>query len=398
MTTETEIKLKIVDADGHYLEPAFELPDYIEPKYRDAAPRIVKRDDGFEYWEGRDWAEETGIFGGTQTRRALAIAGLAGVERWNVVKDDPDKALNYTQMNPASLDPIARLKVLDEERMDAAVLYPTFNLNFRTDAEFQMALNRALNDWLADRYISADPRRLYGVTNIVTLHDVDAACREVDRCAKQHGFKATYLRPGLPTAEARWWKRDFDRFWATCQDLDVAVAFHPFSVDRMYGANRDLDLLGPAAEQQFLRAVLTHPVDALNAVCGIIVGGVLERFPRLRVAILESGGGWLVPMLERLDHRFEHMGWRLEDLSMQPSDYFRRQGWISFDPDEATLGVAAEWLGADRIIWGSDFPHPDAFYPNFVDTLNDQIAALPQEDQDRIRGLNAMDFYKLPNN
>ena len=81
---------------------------------------------------------------------------------------------------------------------------------------------------------------------------------------------------------------------------------------------------------------------------------------------------------------------------MTPTEYFRRQCWISFDPEEAVLPLTAEWLGADSIFWGSDFPHPDAFYPNFVEMLNGKIKSLSPTDQDKIRGLNALDFYKLP--
>ena len=56
-------------------------------------------------------------------------------------------------------------------------------------------------------------------------------------------------------------------------------------------------------------------------------------------------------------------------MKLTPTQYFQRQGWISFDPEEATLALTAKWIGPDRVIWGSDFPHPDAFYPNFIDML-----------------------------
>ena len=133
----------------------------------------------------------------------------------------------------------------------------------------------------------------------------------------------------------------------------------------------------------------------MHLITGIIAGGKLEKYPNLRFAILESSGGWLISLLERLDHRYEHLGHVVPHLKMPPTEYFRRQGWISFDPEEATLPLTAQWLGADRIIWGSDFPHPDAFYPNFVEMLNGKIAELTEEEQTQIRGLNAVDFYKI---
>ena len=96
-----------------------------------------------------------------------------------------------------------------------------------------------------------------------------------------------------------------------------------------------------------------------------------------------------------MDGRFELLRHTLSQLKLKPSDYFRRQFWISFDPEEAALPLTAEWLGADRVIWGSDYPHPDAFYPGFVSMLNGNIASLSPADQERIRGRNAVEFYRL---
>ena len=119
---------------------------------------------------------------------------------------------------------------------------------------------------------------------------------------------------------------------------------------------------------------------------GLIVGGITERFPDLRFGMLESGGGWIVPFLERLDNRYDIMSKLPEGLKTIPSDYFKRQWWIAFDPEEVTLPLAVDYIGGDRIIWGSDYPHPDAFYPNFLDMLNENITGLPHEVQERIRG------------
>ena len=98
-------------------------------------------------------------------------------------------------------------------------------------------------------------------------------------------------------------------------------------------------------------------------------GGVLDRFPDLRTVFLEANGGWIVPWLERLDHHFEIYSWDVPWLKEPPSEIFRRQCWISFDPDESTLPFTARspLVGADRIVWASDFPHPDAKYPGTTD-------------------------------
>ena len=163
MATDTRVKMKVFDADGHYLEPPFALPEYIDAAYKDRAPRIIQRDDGKEYWQSNRWAEANPQIGAdaASLRRATAVAGLAGIERWNQGQEMSMLHLNYTEMNPAATDPDARLKVMDEERMDAAVLYPTMNLQWISHAGYHHAVNKALNDWLADRYLSRGQGRLF---------------------------------------------------------------------------------------------------------------------------------------------------------------------------------------------------------------------------------------------
>ena len=395
MTTETRVKTKVVDADGHYLEPPYALVDYIDPKFKDRAPHIIERD-GKEYWKNNGWTDSNfAIQDKSQAQRATAVAGMAGIERWNQGTEMSMAHLNYTQMNPAATDPAARLTVMDEEHIDLAVLYPTMNLMWISDPDYHHAVNRALNDWLADSYVRPAKGRLFGVVNIVAVHDVDWAVAEITRCVKDYGFKAVFLRPCHANAEARWWTDYYDPIWQTCQDLDVAVSFHPFPGDMMYGSGRYFDMVGPEAVKAFGRAPVNHIVDMMHMLTGMISSGKLEQFPSLRLAVLESSGGWLISYLERMDHRYEHLGHIVPEMKMSPTEYFRRQCWISFDPEEAVLPLTVEWLGADSIIWGSDFPHPDAFYPNFVEMLNGKISGLSPTDQDKIRGLNALDFYKI---
>ena len=148
----------------------------------------------------------------------------------------------------------------------------------------------------------------------------------------------------------------------------------------------------------FFTQALGNVFDMQIALTMLICGGVLERFPRLRCIFLEANGGWIVPILERLDHHYEIFRWEVPQLTMKPSEYFKRQCWISFDPDESTLKLTAEspLVGADRIIWASDYPHPDAKIPGVVGELREQMEGLPDAAQQRIFGLNAVDLYGLP--
>jgi len=112
---------------------------------------------------------------------------------------------------------------------------------------------------------------------------------------------------------------------------------------------------------------------------------------------LEANGGWLVPWLERLDHHCRKFQWEVTDLSLLPSEYFRRQCWISFDPDEAMLKTTAEspLVGADRIIWASDYPHPDAKFPGVTEELGEALDGLSFEQQRMITSESAVALYGI---
>ncbi len=386
-------KVWAIDADGHVLEPPHALPDYIDAKFRDRAPRIVERD-GFEYWEGDPWTRFSGNTTGIANFRATALPGSAGVAEWSKSSYSGDGMPNYSQANPAAFHAEPRLKVMDEERFSSAFLYPTLGLAFVPDLEYSNALNRAYNDWLAD-YCKVDPKRLYGVA-AVNLADPAAAAAELERCVVEHDFKAAFLRPCLYNQDKQWWDEFYEPFWNKCEELDIAIGFHPFPADAMPGAGRHFRLFEPNPVEIFYRTPFIHPVDNMFTLGSLICGGVLERHASLRIGILEASGGWLASFLERLDHRFEHLGHTLSDnMRMKPSEYFKRQCWISFDPDEQTIELTAGIVGADRIIIGSDFPHPDAFYPNFVDTLEEAMPNLSAEERGQILGNAARAFYKV---
>ena len=173
--------------------------------------------------------------------------------------------------------------------------------------------------------------------------------------------------------------------WAAFQDLDIAVGFHPFLMPDMPGAVRQLRLnefLAPGAKSImemtadedliadgtygnkniFFTQALGNVFDMQIALTMLICGGVLERFPRLRCIFLEANGGWIVPILERLDHHYEIFRWEVPQLTMKPSEYFKRQCWISFDPDEHARGftAASPLVGARSDHLGDDYPAPTA--------------------------------------
>jgi uncharacterized protein len=127
----------------------------------------------------------------------------------------------------------------------------------------------------------------------------------------------------------------------------------------------------------------------------MLMGGVCERFPRLRVVFLESGGGWVPTQLERMDEQVKAFPLEKRWLSMLPSEYFARQCSVSFEPEEWNLAACAEFLGADRVVWASDYPHPE-YHEGVVGEVRASIASLDPVAQARVLGQNAAELYRLP--
>jgi hypothetical protein len=142
-----------------------------------------------------------------------------------------------------------------------------------------------------------------------------------------------------------------------------------------------------------LRQGITNAFDLQLAVGLFVLGGICERHPDLRVAFLEGTGGWIVPMLQRFDHQFEIFGSR--DQRTRPSELFERQCVISFDPDEVAFAFTVEHLGAEKVLWASDYPHPDAKIPGVVKELEEAVSMLPADAQATVVGGSARRFYGL---
>ncbi|HLN17659.1 MAG TPA: amidohydrolase family protein [Acidimicrobiales bacterium] len=299
---------------------------------------------------------------------------------------------------PGAYEPEARLKDMDVEGIDVAVLYPTTpGLGFVPDAERHGRMCRAYNDWLHE-FCSAEPSRLVGV-GLVPLQDPAAAVKEMERAVGQLGFKAVMIRPAPYIGRKKFNDPVYDPFWDAAEALGCPVGVHPFSFPDMPNTvsllGLDEDSEGNPSKGLTLKQGLGNALDVMVAMGWFVAGGICERYPRLVVAFLEGSGGWCAPMLERFDHHLHVFGSRYQ--STPPSEVFRRQCYISFDPDEEALAYTANsrYVGADRIIWASDYPHPDAKIPGVVEELREATESLDDEQRQLVMGGNAMRLYQL---
>ncbi|GIW40365.1 MAG: amidohydrolase [Candidatus Binatia bacterium] len=369
--------MKTIDADGHVIEPADLWKKELPPSLRSR---------GFEIrWNPETRQEEVWV-----EERLLLPVGIVGVGLAGRPFDDVGKGVRYSELMPGGFDPKARLRDMDEEGIDIAVLYPSVGLFLEAieDPELAEASCRVYNDWLAD-YCSAAPDRLVGVA-AVPLQDVDAAVRELRRAVSDLGMKGAFVRPN-PCKGRSLHDPYFDPFWAACAEAGVPVGLHPSGADDLPGALRGLRLDAP---------IMGHPsiffIDNFVGFSQMVCGGVLERHPNLEVVVLEAGGGWIGHWFDRFDHFAHVYAWMAPHLRLKPSEYFRRQCYISFDPDETTLPLLLPVIGEDRVVWASDYPHLDATFPGVVRELEEHLGALPPSARDKIRGANAAKLYGIP--
>ena len=136
-------------------------------------------------------------------------------------------------------------------------------------------------------------------------------------------------------------------------------------------------------------------MEMMMACLSMVWGGVCDRHPKLRVAFLESGGGWIVPWLERMDRHYVDQGFNDSGLSMKPSEIFQRNCWISFEPVEGSLRVLADYIGPHKILWATDYPHPDGFFPGAPNMVRKNLEGLSAETRQQVMAGGAKGFYNL---
>ena len=144
-----------------------------------------------------------------------------------------------------------------------------------------------------------------------------------------------------------------------------------------------------------LQHMICHPFEQQMCCMDIVCGGVLARYPGLRVSFMEAGVGWLGYWLERMDGHYESMPTFVPHLKKKPSEYFLEQCFVSCDPDDKTIAAMMEFGGADTIIWGSDYPHYDCLFPGAVAELARNCERLDDEQRAQVFGANAARLYGL---
>lgn len=362
------------DSDMHVYDPAFLYEKYMNPKWGDRIPRGRRN--------GRHGRVEFSIGAGRETLRAVTDVIDHGQKQ---VADRYDFAV------ARDYDAVSQLEAMDREGLDMAVLFRTSPLHCdeTLEPEYANDLCRAWNDWIAD-FCKENPQRLKA-SALITLHDVDLAVDEVRRVFSRLGTTALSLCPE-PINGRRIHDRYFDPLWEEIVKLDMALCFHPPARPKQ---DQVANKFFGHPNASIVALALRNPVELIQAVASFCAGGVLEKFPSLRVAFLEGNCAWLPWLLYRLDERSRLHG-PLADvpLSRKPSEYFLHQCFISVDPDEYLITDVVNRLGDDNLVVSTDYPHIDAHFPHAIDEFF-EIGGLNDANRRKILWDNCARLYNI---
>jgi uncharacterized protein len=364
----------VIDCDSHVMEPADLWQRYLEPKYRDRAIRIERRD-GVEHLIIGEVSVLSNVLaglGGAHLPRAEAFSGK----------------LTYADgCEPASYDPAARAALLDDWRVDCGVLFPTIGiLPFPTDdLPLANAYCRAYNRWQRE-FFEAAPGRVVPIA-LVNWRDVEEAARELEACLKA-GFRGLFVPPETVDGR-RPSDPHFDPLWRLCEEAGAPGCFH---VIVRFGGQ-----FSPFLHWQETRPgpVFTFGLGAtgqlIPAVAAVVVDRLFERFPRLKIVSVEAGCGWAAYLMDRLDekHGVFHA---IAPMPLKPSEYIKRNCYFVAEPEERTIGAMLDLVGEDRILWGSDYPHIDSTLAA-PDLIRASVAGLTPQRQAAVLGENARKLF-----
>ena len=379
---------RIIDADGHVLEPPDVWARYVDPGYRERAIHLRRGADGRDCLmiEGRParltTSEMLGGFGGMgKPFEALAAACLSG---------------RYAENAPApATEAAARLALLDGDGIARALLYPSLGLQWEAevnDPRYALAHCRAYNRWI-EEFTAGSGGRLVPIAHL-SLGDPLAAADELRRAVRA-GARGAFLLPftlsGIPHGHPT-----HDPLFAAAEELDVPIAIHTGIDPTARSLHHRFDGLswpeGVIDGIWYLEMMFPQAVQ--QAFTTFFLYATFDRFPRLKVVVLESGASWLGFWLDRMDALYKgslRVTLTLRDL---PSTYVRRQCWISADPDERGLPAVIDYVGADRFLWATDYPHSD-HDASYMQELRELAGRLPPAARRGLLGENVARLYGL---
>ena len=370
---------RLISADSHVVEPPDLWENYTDKKFRDRAPRVVRQGD-VDNWIVDEDILIGSIGGPTQAGRRYTDLEKLQIEA------------SYDESPAAAYDPHERLKAMEVDGVVGEVVYSTIGTRLYTvdvRGELLSACFRALNDWSAD-FGRAYPGKLKG-TGVISFDDIDGAVSEIQRCAKM-GLSG-FVIPAYQSEERHYDEPEFEPFWAAAEEIGLPIGMHSGSARP--GPGR----IGSFANNAGVRGTsafrATQDYWVRRSVANMIFGGVFERHPKLKVGVVEYELSWAPYFIWQMDMAYKKHRYVTEIKfkgGKAPSDIFHQNVFVSFQEDP--LGIALrDVIGVDNIMFGSDYPHRESTWPNSRKVLQEVLAEVPEDEQEKISYSNAARLY-----
>ena len=349
----------VISADSHidvkYL-PGDLFVSNAPAEWKDQAPRIV------ETREGKKWFSE-----GTDLSARLPNANMGFFERGFSKRIDRMFDAGFFDGRSHPTDPELRMKHQDMDGIDAEVIYGVLHLgNHIESRELLNLIYRTYNTWVAD-FCKANPDRLAGLACLPN-EDPEAAAAELRRVAAL-GIRGAEF--AVSTAAKPVWHKDWFPLWEAAAECNTPISFHTTGLP----TREPDDAETKEYTAQYLGTWLTmFQLAGAESLASILFSGALDRFPDFKFVLGESGVAWIPFILGRVDEKYEDRYTYL-NFSMPPSDYWRRQGYTTFQ-QESTVPDVIQLVGEDNVLWGSDYPHSDGVWPDSQDVIAKDLGRL----------------------
>ena len=385
----TTLDFAIVDADNHYYEPDDCFTRHIESRFADQAVNIRRGDDN-PHGTVHIGDDRLKYFTVTPSDATGQPGALQAYFKGSAGKGDALLSQGLISANdlPASRDRALRLQLMDEQGVEAALMFPTLAVGIehelRHDAAALFANLRSFNRWLEEDWGYGENGRTIGVP-LLSLLDIDLAVTELDRVLAA-GAKTVYLKagplPGRSPADPL-----HDPFWARCEEASIPVLFHLGNpgLTEFYSAlwgekpNPPSHRLSP-----FQRLTSFTERTITDTLAAIIFHNLFGRFPNLKVASIEHGADWVPNLLRKMDRAVKMTGprdWLFGPIDDRPSEVFRRHIKVNPFPEEKVQPLAAA-IGIENVLGGSDWPHPEG-----TASPADLVDLMPELNSDELRAV-----------
>lgn len=351
----------------------------MEERFGDRAPRFVR--------ENRGRVGDFLLLPGAPPV-SIGRLGIAGNRL-----DDPATNLlieqGYDGLNPGAADPAQRLLEQARDGVVGEVMYPSANMWTYAVQERDVVheIFHRHNTWVAE-YSAHSPERLIGI-GCLPLPDVDEAIAELKRAAEL-GVRGLAI-PAAPPVDLPYHHPSYEPFWALANELGLPLTMHSFTgCDWSMGLPSgwgvpSIDILGYTLQHAAVCA----------SIANLIVHGVVEKYPNLKIVVAEFETGWVAHFKQRLDHAtYRAQDRASSELTMTPSEYFDRNFWVTFEDDIQGIKTRDD-IGVENLLWGNDYPHHDSIWPNSRETLERVMTGVPEDEIAAMTFDNVVELYNI---